>query len=1457
MSQEHTFSTRTRPESTTARTPFSPRIVQRKCACGGAPGPTGECEECKRKRVSLQPKLAINQPGDRYEEEADRVAAAIVDGGVRQRAAISSLGGGAVQREDPPKPKSQKEKYKEAAKKAGEAFLKTPPGKEIEKKAEELGDAFISTLPGKIITGTALAGAIATLAATHKELPIGIPEIPLDKIKPGLKMKITYEGPVDKPTKVMAGFSFKFGGGKSHGKKHGPTESEKRRSETARMAADQAKFREGLKSDEEKAADQKRINDYVTSKLLHPDQLTPRTSPLSFGVAGEQLGVRPGAPVGGSHSSLGPWALPDIKLTGETAEEPKKKEEETLQRKATSDHEVGGAPPIVDEVLGSPGRKLDPQTRALMERRFGHDFGAVRIHCDGQAAASARAVDARAFTVGRDVVFAAGEFAPESLAGQRLLAHELTHVLQQGETTAHSTADPASKTASVPLQRKRPSAFDAPAGDPNYEGPRFTRRRSVCLEPGSFAVDLEGGPNDENQAQGHLKIDFQLRGRTRWRGGSQHYFGRGGWKEKEDGKFCDCDCAVYRQFIRGVAFTRGQGTTDLQKVETIKSGRMWEMPLDGHWHQEGDLEHSRRCGSDATWHGCKRQYCDEPGVAQAAAQGTEILLRYNFLIQIWDLCQEKAVREERRTLTIAGETPPRTIKWDQGWLPLNKNDISALAPGAEEKASDQPAAPSVETGSASGTPTQQSELAGATPETSSATGARDSNSAVATEGKGQGSGPASVSLSTGTQVVHTPPCGGQTITATVAPKGLSGIKWSLHDDGTKVDAGTKINRAGEITLGNAQTGGTIRVRATDANGASADIQLILNSHPTDIDSTSAIGPPPNAKSNYGGTFDHVFKSNDGKVESLEGVAVGERFPNVPTPDAASHAITGIPFGNGNFTLTTATLTAGATNNWFLTKAGGLNGNHDRVAIGRAGIDVGQHIASTSNPKPANPLPAGFSVQQDLHWYCPAAAADQRWTKFKSIVHDRRLRLDGGGEPEFVVSVNKEERTDAYTGTTGVQKITATPATVAKSPNKGKANTVQISASALPSTRKLHFSLQGSANGCSINAQTGLLTVGKQAGSVTVRAANASGGANYDELSVTITDPAAAKTPPTGGTPTSPPGSKASTGALPNEQVETSGENRGFGELLFGLGQGPKEEKTPKKEDTPKKPASKSKKSAAAPSYKYKTGDLRAVPDWTYIAYPEQGKVLLRFFSSAAKIQIGTIGWITNNPGNIDYATPNDPNAGPAAKEAAKQDAYEKNPADTRYGRFAIFPTRATGVEAVLPVLGKYVESNPDLTVEDAVKRYKGSEKNFSDFKLLFPNEPMPVTEAEKKAAAARVTQAYADAVRGHIHDELRSRDKDLSEAEIKKRVEHIMTRKFSELDQSSPDARLLRSGLIEKEGGLITPGVEFSCGNGFTSMNLFAYSEPQKKKIQQLVSSAEAYAEMQVALGCDEKKENR
>ena len=88
-------------------------------------------------------------------------------------------------------------------------------------------------------------------------------------------------------------------------------------------------------------------------------------------------------------------------------------------------------PPQISRLAGRSGRPLDATTRDYMERRFDHDLGAVRIHADPQAARSARRLGARAFTVGTHVVFGTGEFTPSTAAGKRLLAHELTHVVQQ------------------------------------------------------------------------------------------------------------------------------------------------------------------------------------------------------------------------------------------------------------------------------------------------------------------------------------------------------------------------------------------------------------------------------------------------------------------------------------------------------------------------------------------------------------------------------------------------------------------------------------------------------------------------------------------------------------------------------------------------------------------------------------------------------------------------------------------------------------------------------------------------------------------------------------------------------------------------------------------------------------------------------------------------------------------
>lgn len=110
-------------------------------------------------------------------------------------------------------------------------------------------------------------------------------------------------------------------------------------------------------------------------------------------------------------------------------------EKKTLRRKPTGPATSPCAPPIVHEVLRSSGRPLDPATRAFFEPHFCIDLGGVRVHEDSRAARSAEAINAHAYTTGYSIVFGAGRYRPESVEGRRLLAHELTHVVHQRDTT--------------------------------------------------------------------------------------------------------------------------------------------------------------------------------------------------------------------------------------------------------------------------------------------------------------------------------------------------------------------------------------------------------------------------------------------------------------------------------------------------------------------------------------------------------------------------------------------------------------------------------------------------------------------------------------------------------------------------------------------------------------------------------------------------------------------------------------------------------------------------------------------------------------------------------------------------------------------------------------------------------------------------------------------------------------
>jgi len=460
-------------------------ILQRKCACGNHTVAGGECAECGKQKTGLQRKLAIGSISDPLEREADRVADQIV----ASRAAsssVSSLAFGRLQREAVPKEKTNEEKYKEGLEKLGEAFLKTPLGKELLEKikqdalvrgATEFGKDFISTWPGKIVTGAAATGAVAALAAAHKELPAQIPEIPLDVLTPGLSVQLTYKGPVDKPTEAMITFKFTEQAPKGSADKKPMSATDKFRADTARLAAENAIFRAGMTyspgspEDLQQKAEQEAIRKAVLKSSGGPDievalkkypwlatpeaksglQLTmPKPSviqpPSLFGnefklkLPGEQKKkqdepeLQKKLSIGASNEPLEPEADRVAQQIMAAAANP------AISGITPSIQRYGGqrsgqlreVPGSVEQVLGSSGEPLNVSLRKDMESRFGHDFSRVRVHSGAAAEQSARDASADAYTVGHHIVFDSGRFAPGTHEGRRLIAHELTHVVQQG-----------------------------------------------------------------------------------------------------------------------------------------------------------------------------------------------------------------------------------------------------------------------------------------------------------------------------------------------------------------------------------------------------------------------------------------------------------------------------------------------------------------------------------------------------------------------------------------------------------------------------------------------------------------------------------------------------------------------------------------------------------------------------------------------------------------------------------------------------------------------------------------------------------------------------------------------------------------------------------------------------------------------------------------------------------------
>ena len=154
------------------------------------------------------------------------------------------------------------------------------------------------------------------------------------------------------------------------------------------------------------------------------------------------------------------------------------------------------APPSVHAALQTPAQPLEGPTRAFMENRFGHRFSDVRIHDGPQAAASARDIQATAYTVGKDIVFAGGRYAPLTGPGQRLIAHELAHVVQNSGIPEPSVVrrQPAASTSTAAAPAKRPDfvfimgADAAKSGNPFYKS--AVRYYRAHLPGATFVLEI-------------------------------------------------------------------------------------------------------------------------------------------------------------------------------------------------------------------------------------------------------------------------------------------------------------------------------------------------------------------------------------------------------------------------------------------------------------------------------------------------------------------------------------------------------------------------------------------------------------------------------------------------------------------------------------------------------------------------------------------------------------------------------------------------------------------------------------------------------------------------------------------------------------------------------------------------------------------------------------------------------
>jgi hypothetical protein len=333
---------------------------------------------------------------------------------------------------------------------------------------------------------------------------------------------------------------------------------------------------------------------------------------------------------------------------------------------------------------------------------------------------------------------------------------------------------------------------------------------------------------------------------------------------------------------------------------------------------------------------------------------------------------------------------------------------------------------------------------------------------------------------------------GLSLRASAVPGNATGVKFTVEKGSVDPTGITIDETTGVITIAAGQQGGTVNVKATAPDGSAQLQSMQIVEKPVAIVSTNAVSGGGNS---YGGQFTHTFSAPSGKASGLDGGRINEKFDSLT---AAT------PF-EGPFTLS-----ANAANapGWALDVSGTMTGP-DNVDIANTGIDIGRFTKSASNPTPKT-LPAGFTMTQHFHAKSlPSGTLDA--SAFTDANHVRTLTA----KATLTVEAGKGKTEDPYDGPAACTNAKAAPASVVASPPKPKAakggaapawnrSKVQVTADAVPSGAALVFSIKGPKLGCEIDASSGELLIGAQAGTITVRVAAKGAVKHFDEVIITIT-----------------------------------------------------------------------------------------------------------------------------------------------------------------------------------------------------------------------------------------------------------------------------------------------------------------------------------------------------------------